>query len=184
VIVSENRHRAIEKAIREGAEVIFLDDGFNRVEIQKYEVLLFPKTIKNYFTFPAGPFREFFWVSSLADLRLYEEQDFKRVVEVEHQTAKMLLVTAISNPERLDAFLPQGGVIDKLYLEDHAYFKEDELQKRMESVGATSLLVTQKDAVKMQDFKLPLSVMRLKLEIKNEVLEKIHNYIEEYPNAK
>ena len=184
VIVSENRHRAIEKAIREGAEVIFLDDGFNRVEIQKYEVLLFPKTIKNYFTFPAGPFREFFWVCFWADLRLHEEQDFKRVVTIEHQTAKMLLVTAISNPERLDAFLPQGGVIDKLYLEDHAYFKEDELQKRMESVGATSLLVTQKDAVKMQDFKLPLSVMRLKLEIKNEVLEKIHNYIEEYPNAK
>jgi len=183
VIVSENRHRAIEKTIKEGAEVIFLDDGFNRVEIQKYEILLFPKTIKNYFTFPSGPFREFFFISSLADLRLYEEQDFKRVVTIENQTERMLLVTAISNPERLDAFLPPG-VIDRLYLEDHAYFKEDELQKRMESVGATSLLVTQKDAVKMQDFKLPLSVMRLKLEIKNEVLEKIHNYIEEYPNAK
>jgi tetraacyldisaccharide 4'-kinase len=183
VIVSENRHIAIEKAIKEGAEVIFLDDGFNRVEIKKYEILLFPKTIKNYFTFPAGPFREFFFISSLADLSLHEERDFKRVVTIENQTAKMLLVTAISNPERLDAFLPQG-VIDRLYLEDHAYFKESELQKRMERLGATSLLVTQKDAVKMQDFKLPLSVMRLELEIKNEVLEKIHNYIEEYPNAK
>jgi len=184
VIVSENRNIAIEKAIKEGAEVIFLDDGFNRVNIKKYEILLFPKNIKNYFTFPAGPFREFFFMKYLADLRLYEEEDFKRVVEVENKTDKMLLVTAISNPERLDAFLPQGGVIDKLYLEDHAYFKEDELQERMERLDATSLLVTEKDAVKMQDFKLPLSVMKLELEIKNEILEKIHKYIEEYPNAR
>jgi len=184
VIVSENRNIAIEKAIKEGAEVIFLDDGFNRVNIKKYEILLFPKNIKNYFTFPAGPFREFFFMKYLADLRLYEEEDFKRVVEVENKTDKMLLVTAISNPERLDAFLPQGRVIDKLYLEDHAYFKEDELQERMERLDATSLLVTEKDAVKMQDFKLPLSVMKLELEINNEILEKIHKYIEEYPNAR
>jgi tetraacyldisaccharide 4'-kinase len=183
VIVSEDRKVAIEKAIEEGAEVLFLDDGFNRVNIKKYEILLFPKRVRNYFTFPSGPFREFFFIHYLADLRLYEEQDFTRVVEVENKTEKMLLVTAISNPERLNAFLPKG-VIDKLYLEDHAYFKEEALKKRMESLDATSLLVTEKDAVKMQDFKLPLSVMKLKLEIKNEILEKIHNHIEEYSHAR
>jgi len=183
VIVSEDRKVAIEKAIKEGAEVIFLDDGFNRVNIKKYEILLFPKRVRNYFTFPAGPFRELFLMHYLADLTLYEEQDFKRVVKVENKTEKMLLVTAISNPERLDTFLPKG-VIDKLYLEDHAYFKEEALKKRMKRLGATSLLVTEKDAVKMQDFKLPLSVMKLELEIKNEILEKIHNHIEEYPNAR
>ena len=183
VIVSEKRELAIEKAIKEGAKVIFLDDGFNRVNIKKYEILLFPKTIKNYFTFPSGPFREFFFMKYLANLSLYEEKDFKRVVEVEHKTEKMLLVTAISNPERLDAFLPKG-VVRKIYLEDHAYFEKEKLKKEMSRLGATSLLVTQKDEVKMKDFKLPLSVMKLKLEIKNEVLEKVHNYIEEYPNAR
>jgi len=183
VIVSENRQVAIEKAIEEGSDVIFLDDGFNRVNIEKYEILLFPKTIKNYFTFPSGPFREFFFMKYLADLRLHEEEDFKRVVEVENRTDKMLLVTAISNPERLNPFLPKG-VINRVYLDDHAYFNEEELEKKMRELGATSLLVTQKDEVKMKDFKLPLSVMKLKLEIKNEILEKIHNYIEEYPNAK
>jgi len=183
VIVSENRNVAIEKAIEEGAEVIFLDDGFNRVNIKKYEILLFPKIIKNYFTFPSGPFRELFVMKYLADLRLHEEKDFKRVVEVENKTDKMLLVTAISNPERLDAFLPKG-VIDRVYLDDHAYFNEEELKKRMSELCATSLLVTEKDKVKMKDFKLPLSVMKLELEIKNEILEKIHKYIEEYPNAR
>ncbi len=182
VIVSENRHIAIEKAIEQGAKVIFLDDGFNRVDIKKYDILLFPKTIKNYFPFPSGPFRELFFMHHIANLSLWEERDFKRVVQVENQTERMLLVTAISNPKRLDSFLPKE-VVGKLYLEDHAYFNEALLCEKMQEVNATSLLVTQKDAVKMEDFKLAISVMKLELEIKSEILEKIHKYIEEYSNA-
>jgi len=176
VIVSENRHIAIERAIELGAKVIFLDDGFNRVDIKKYEILLFPKTIKNYMPFPTGPFREFFFMKKFADLSLYEEIDFKRVVKVENVTKKMLLATAISNPHRLKSFLPKG-VVGEYYLEDHAFFNESELKDKMLEVGATSLLVTQKDEVKMQGFKLPLVVMQLELEIKNEILEKIDRYI-------
>lgn len=177
VMVSENRERAIEKAIEEGAKIIFLDDGFNRVNIKKYEILLFPKRIKNYMPFPSGPFREFFFMKYFADLSLYEENDFKRVVNIVNSTEKMLLVTAISNPQRLDSYLP-NNIVDRVYLEDHAYFDEDDLKDKMLSLGATSLLVTQKDEVKMKGFKLPLSVMQLELEIKNEILEKINRYIE------
>jgi len=39
VIVSENRTIAIELAMREGAKLILLDDGFNRVNIDKFEIL-------------------------------------------------------------------------------------------------------------------------------------------------
>ncbi len=177
VIVSENRHIAIERAIEQGAKVVFLDDGFNRVDIKKYEILLFPKTIKNYMPLPAGPFREFFFIKRFANLSLYEEKDFKRVVKVKNATNKMLLATAISNPHRLKPFLPKG-VVAEYYLEDHAFFNESELKEKMSEVGATSLLVTQKDEVKMQEFKLPLSVMELELEIQNEILEKIDRYIE------
>jgi len=177
VIVSENREIAIEKAIKEGAEVIFLDDGFNRVNIKKYEILLFPSTIKNYMSFPSGPFRECICMKSFANLSLVEDRDFKRIVEILNPTKKMLLVTAISNPERLNSFLPRD-IVDRVYLEDHAYFNEDELKEKMIKTGATSLLITQKDEVKMKGFKLPLSVMQLELEIKNEVLEKINRYIE------
>ena len=112
------------------------------------------------------------------DLALYEERDFKRVVEIKNSTEKMLLVSAISNPQRLNRFLPKEKVVGKIYLEDHAYFNEDELTQRIENSGATSLLVTQKDEVKMLNFKLPLSVMQLELEIKNEILEKVNRYIE------
>jgi len=178
VIVSEKRELAIELAFKKGAKVIILDDGFNRVNIEKFEILLFPKRIKNYMTFPAGAFREFYFTKAFADLSLYENRDFKRVVTIKNKTLKMLLVTAISNPERLEPFLPQN-IVGKYLLDDHAYFDEPLLKKKMEAVGATSLLVTQKDEVKMQGFQLPLSVMQLELQIKNEILEKIDNYVGE-----
>jgi tetraacyldisaccharide 4'-kinase len=179
VIVSEDRDKAIKLAIEEGAKVIFLDDGFNRVNIKKYDILLFPDKIANYLTFPAGPFREFYLSKIFSDINLYENRDFKRVVKIDNMTEKMLLVTAISNPERVDPFLPEG-VVEKYYLEDHSYFEEKKLKEKLLMSGAFSLLVTEKDEVKMKDFKLPLSVMQLKLQIKNEILEKVDKYIREY----
>ncbi len=176
IIVSENRNLAVERAIANGAKVIFLDDGFNRVNIKKYEILLFPKRVKNYMPFPSGAFREFFFMKYLADISLHEDREYKRIVTLLNPTKKMLLVTAISNPERLKPFLPQG-VVAEIFLDDHSYFNEEELKIKMEEIGATSLLVTEKDEVKMLAFKLPLSVMQLELEIKNEILDKIDRYI-------
>ena len=183
VIVSENRETAIDLAIKQGSKVIFLDDGFNRVNIRKYDILLFPEKIVNYMTFPVGPFREFYYSKHYSDINLYENIDFKRLVNIENQTEKMLLVTAISNPERLEPFLPKN-VVEKFFLEDHSYFNELKLKEKLLISGATSLLVTEKDEVKMKGFKLPLSVMQLKLQIKNDVLEKIDSYIGEYKDEK
>jgi tetraacyldisaccharide 4'-kinase len=165
VIVSEDRVKAIELAKLQGAKIIFLDDGFNRVSIKKFEILLFPSIIKNYLPFPAGPFREFYFTKSFADLSLVEDTDFKRVVNIKNPTPRMLLVTAISNPKRLEAFLPSSGIVGKIYLEDHTYFDEKYIKKRVLEIEATSLLITQKDEVKMKNFDLPLSIMELKLDI-------------------
>ena len=184
VIVSENRQMAIDLALSRGAKIIFLDDGFNRVEIKKFEILLFPKSIKNYLPFPAGPFREFYFSKWFSDLNLYEELDFKREVNFKDETEKMMLVTAISNPERLNPFLIGKNIVGEYLLEDHAYFNEKLLKERMLTLGATSLLVTEKDEVKMKDFQLPLSVMQLKLQIKNTVLKKIDSYIGEYTHER
>jgi len=172
VIVSEDRVKAIELAKNQGAKIIFLDDGFNRVSIKKFEILLFPSTIKNYLTFPAGPFREFYFTKVFSDLSLVEDTDFKRVVEIENTTPRMILVTAISNPKRLEPFLPDG-VIEKIYLEDHAYFDKNYIRDKFSKINATSLLVTQKDEVKMIDFDLPLSIMELRLDIKDKYIQKI-----------
>ena len=176
VIVSEDRHKAIELAKEQGAELVILDDGFNRVEIEKFEIILEPQIIKNYLPFPAGAFREFYFSNRYADIVAKEGEDFVRKVSFENLRSKMLLVTAISNPDRLDKYLPDG-VVQKVYLQDHAYFEEEPLKEHMQECGAESLLVTQKDAVKMQDFKLPLSKMKLKLEIKNEIFIQIDLYL-------
>ncbi len=183
VIVSEERHKAIELAKEQGAELIILDDGFNRVEIEKFEILLEPQTIKNYLPFPAGAFREFYFNRKYADMIAKEGNGFKRVVSFEDLEERMVLVTAISNPERLDRYLPEG-VVEKVYLEDHAYFDEQSLKNIVDEHKTSSLLCTSKDRVKMKDFKLPISEMKLKLEIKDEIFIQIKEYVEGYPSEK
>ncbi len=183
VIVSEERHKAIELAKKQGAKLIILDDGFNRVEIKKFEILLEPQNIKNHLPFPAGAFREFYFNRKYADVIVKEDDDFKRVVSFEDLRERMVLVTAISNPVRLDRYLPEG-VVEKVYLEDHAYFDEQILATFLEEYQANALLCTSKDRVKMTGFKLPISEMKLKLEIKNEIFIKIEDYIEGYCSEK
>jgi len=177
VIVCEDRAMAIEVAMREGAKIIILDDGFNRVEIHKYEIVLEPNRMPNILPFPAGGLREFYFTKYLADIIVKEERDYVRKVNVIDVTERMVLVTAISNPKRLDAFLPQG-VVAKVYKDDHAYFDEKTLRGYLEAHQATSLLCTSKDKVKIEEFNLPISEMKLDLDVNNEILKKIDNYIE------
>ena len=176
VIVCEDRVMAIEVAMREGAKLILLDDGFNRVEIKKFEILLEPECLPNSLPFPAGGLREFYMTRHYADILGKENRDFTRVVEVENATKRMVLVTAIANPRRLDAYLPEG-VVEKITLDDHAYFDRSVLEDYLKTYKAESLLVTEKDAVKMQDFKLPLSIMKLELVIEDELLLSVDNYV-------
>jgi len=179
VIVSEDRQSAIATAIEKGAKLVILDDGFNRVYIEKFDILLEPRIIRNYLPFPAGAFREFYFSRKYADITAREEEDFIRVVTFENLSDRMVLVTAISNPARLEKYLPEG-VVARVYLEDHAYFEEAQLRNILEKYHAKTLLCTSKDRVKMKHFKLPISEMKLKLEIKNEIFIKIEDYIEGY----
>jgi tetraacyldisaccharide 4'-kinase len=172
VIVSEKREPAIERAIEQGAELILLDDGFNRVEIEKYEILLEPEKLPNRLPLPSGPMREFAWCNRVADMILGEHRDFTRRVRYQNTTEGMLLVTAIANPSRLDRYLPEG-VVDKVYLEDHAYFEEEKLKRLLAECSAQSLLVTEKDWVKMKGFDLPLSLMILELELNEGIISQI-----------
>ena len=180
VIVSEDREAAIALAKEKSAKCIILDDGFNRVEIEKFDIVLEPEQIKNYLPFPAGAFREFWFTKKYADIVAKEGEAFHRQVAFENLTPKMVLVTAISNPDRLNTYLPEG-VVHKVYLEDHAYFEEEKLKMLLSEYEAQSLLVTEKDAVKMQDFKLPISEMKLKLEIKETIFTQVDEYIKGYP---
>ena len=179
VIVSENRNIAIELAMREGTKIILLDDGFSRVGIKKFEILLEPQCMANTLPFPAGAFREFAFTKSVADVIAKEGRDFHREIAFENLSDTMLLVTAISQPQRLDSYLPDG-VLSKVYLDDHAYFDEEVLKAKMIEHSANTLLVTEKDAIKMQEFKLPLSLMKLKLRLNDTLFISINHYLRKY----
>ncbi len=183
VIVSERRGIAIERAIAQGAALILLDDGFNRVGIEKFEILLEPARVANRLPLPSGPFRECFCSSAEADLVLKEGRDYVRKVQFEALRQRMVLVTAIADPSRLDPFLPEG-VVGKVYLEDHAYFEQATLQEILQHHTADSLLVTEKDWVKMQAFGLPLSLMTLELELNEGIIPPIESYIRQECESK
>ena len=176
VIVSEDRIKAINEAKKRGAKIIFLDDGFSKSHIKKFDILLRPKNEpKLPFCLPSGAYREPKWLYKKADLVVNEEKDFKRVVRVKNPTSDMILVTAISKPKRLDEFLPE--VKTKIYFEDHYMYKKEELVELIKKYNATSILTTTKDEVKIKDFNLPLSILDLHVEINENIKKKINQYL-------
>ncbi|RVZ20406.1 tetraacyldisaccharide 4'-kinase [Helicobacter pylori] len=180
VIVSEKRELGVLKALELGAKIVFLDDGF-RFNFNQFNALLKPKVPPYYpFCLPSGLYRENIKSYKEAHLVVTEDKDYQRITSITNPTKRMLLVTAIANPSRLDAFLPKE-VVKKLYFKDHALFDLELLERELYQNNATSLLVTSKDLVKLQDCKLPLSVLDLKLEIDPKILERIDHYIFSYP---
>ncbi|MGL2830623.1 tetraacyldisaccharide 4'-kinase, partial [Helicobacter pylori] len=121
VIVSEKRELGVLKALELGAKIVFLDDGF-RFNFNQFNLLLKPKVPPYYpFCLPSGLYRESIKSYKEAHLVITEDKDYQRITSIAHPTKRMLLVTAIANPSRLDAFLPKE-VVKKLYFRDHAPF--------------------------------------------------------------
>lgn len=177
VIVCKKRKEAISKAKEIGCDVILLDDGF-RFNFKKLNILLEPKLKPFYpFCLPSGMYREWRRSYKDADLIIQEGEGYVRRVEVLDQTPRMLLLTAIANPMRLDEFLP--SVVGRVYYPDHANFDYESVKKALEDHQATSLLVTTKDWVKLEKFDLPLSILSLRLEVGEEIMIAIKKYIKE-----
>lgn len=173
VIVSEDRVKGIITARKMGAKIIFLDDGYSKHSIKKLDFLI-ASDLHNTACLPAGPYRERAWQNKDIEY-IYENKDFQRSVKVMNPTEKMVLVTAIARAYRLNEFLPR--VEKKYYFEDHHSFTKDELVDIINKNQATSLLVTYKDYVKMQDFNLNLSILDLCIDVDDRIFNKIDRYI-------
>ena len=177
VIVSEDRIEAIQYARKLGIRLIFLDDGFSKSFIQKFDILIKPNPEpNNRFCLPSGPYREPRFLYPKANLVVEEGIDFNRYVTVQNPTEKMLLVTAISKPSRLDKYLPPN-VIGKVTFRDHYMYHEDELLNLLHEHGATSILTTQKDAVKMTNFYIPLSILELEVKVSQNIKDQINTFL-------
>ncbi|MBL0686918.1 MAG: tetraacyldisaccharide 4'-kinase [Sulfurospirillum sp.] len=179
IIVSEDRLKAINYAHKLGCKAVFLDDGFSKSFINKFDILLRPNPEPKFnFTLPSGAYREPKFLYKNADLVLKESIDFTKKVTLNNPTKHMVLVTAISKPQRLNQYLPKN-LVKKIYFEDHYMYTKTELENLIKKYNATSILTTQKDMVKMQEFGLPLSVLDLHVEINSKVKNQINDYIVE-----
>ena len=179
VIVGADRVEGILKAKSLGAKVIILDDGFSKSGIKKLDILLKPALpMPNNFCLPSGPYRELSSLYKKADLVAIEDKDFYRTVEIKDPTERMVLVTAISKPQRLDKYLP--SFIEKVYYPDHYHYSGNELESILRKYSADSILTTQKDAVKMENFRIDLSILELNLTLEPYIYERVNKYIKDF----
>ena len=177
IIVSEDRLKAIEYAHNIGIKAVFLDDGFSKSFIEKFDILIRPNPEPKFdFTLPSGAYREPKFLYKNANLVIEEDIDFKREVTIDNPTDKMLLITAISKPKRLDKYLPDN-LVGKIHFIDHYMYTKKELENLIKKYSATSILTTQKDMVKMQKFNLPLSIMTLHVEINQTIQTKVNTFL-------
>lgn len=180
VIVSEDRVEAINKAKELNCKIIFLDDGFSKSKIKKLDILIRPNPEPRFnFCLPSGAYREPKFLYKSADLVVTENCDFKREVTIKNPTKNMLLITAISKPQRLDSYLPEN-LLDKIYFIDHYMYKKEELENLINTYKASSILTTQKDAVKMKNFNLPLSILDLHVKINPDIKNKINTFLSDF----
>ena len=179
IIVSEDRIKGIDKAKSLGAKVVLLDDGYSQVGIKKFDILLRPSMVfTNEFCLPGGPFREPPSYYKKADLVAVENVDFTRDVKIINKSDRMVLVTAISRPQRLEKFVPP--FIERIFFPDHYRFQERELAKIVREHNADSILTTQKDAVKMENFRVDLSVLVLEIKLSEKIITSVKEYISNF----
>ncbi|CAM3515463.1 tetraacyldisaccharide 4'-kinase [Arcobacter aquimarinus] len=175
VIVSEDRVKAILKAKELACKIVFLDDGFSKYQISKFNILLRPKDEPtNIFCLPSGGYREPKSFYASADLELLEGRDFKRVITIKKDgkvcelPSRTLLLTAISKPKRLLEYLPKD--IKMVSFPDHYTFTKEDISNIQEEYKDFSFLTTGKDLVKLKEFKIKnLYLMDLEIEISSNV---------------
>ena len=175
IIVCEDRIKGILKAKELGCKIIFLDDGFSKYQIAKFNILLRPKDEPtNIFCLPSGGYREPKGFYAQADIELVEGNDFKRVINIKKDgqvcelPATTLLLTAISKPKRLLEYLPKD--IKMISFPDHYSFTKEDITKIQEEYKDFSFVTTGKDFVKLKEFNIKnLYLMDLEIEISENV---------------
>ena len=186
IIVSEDRIKAILKAKELGCKIIFLDDGFSKYQISKFNILLRPKDEPtNIFCLPSGGYREPKGFYAQADIGLLEGTDFKRVISIKKDgkicelPSKTILITAISKPKRLLEYLPKD--IKMISFPDHYTFTKEDISKIQEEYKDFSFITTGKDFVKLKEFNIKnLYLMDLEIGISKNV---DFSLMEEYINS-
>lgn len=179
VIVSEDRIKGIKKAISLGAKCIILDDGFNKFNIKKYDILLNSKIPYKYnFCLPSGAFRLPTCFSKKANLNLFEGKDYFRKSFVKDIKDEMILISGIAKPFRLLEF---SNLVKAYYFyNDHADFCKNSIQELLNKHQAKYILTTKKDYVKLKEYDFNLVLIEEVLSLSESVKTAINDYLKEF----
>lgn len=171
VIVDEKRVFGILKAKELGCDIVFLDDGYRFHNIKKYDILLRPaKEPTNIFCLPSGGYKETKMMYSFVPCVLRDGEDFKREVIFKKDDIildtlpeNLLLLTAISKPNRLLEYLPKN-IVCKTFI-DHYQFTKDDIDNILITYKDYTIITTTKDYYKLEKFNIP-NLILMNLEIK------------------
>jgi len=119
----------------------------------------FKKDIRRFSSSPIITFKYF--LKGFRDLKRGEVMVKKRIA----------VFCAIANPISFLNLLKENGyeIIDKKFFIDHAFFKEKSLKdfsKKAQKMGAEYIVCTEKDMVKIKDFKLDLPICYAEIDLK------------------
>jgi tetraacyldisaccharide 4'-kinase len=184
VWVCKNRVASAKKAVQSEAEIIILDDGFQHRKLHRdFDIVV----VSGDNPYSSGPFLPLGYLRDLpsrlrsatllAVMGIATEEKkidlsvpqvfFKRTSPVSLQGKKVALFCAIANPERFLKQVQAAGaeITVSLIKSDHDFFFKEELEMLAQKSGASVLVCTEKDFVKLPRLDLPIMPIPLELSI-------------------
>lgn len=199
VIVNHKRFDGAQKAIKNGADIIIMDDGFQNPSLYKDKSFLVIDGnvgLGNMLPIPAGPMREFLSQGkkrAQAIILLGEDKTgvlqkfdnlpvfYGEVVtkEVKQNNKKIVAFAGIGRPQKFyDSLIKCGFEIVKSFdFADHYFYKDDDLKKIIEEAEKLNadIYTTSKDFVKIPAlFKNKINVLEIDIKWNN------YNKLEEF----
>jgi tetraacyldisaccharide 4'-kinase len=186
--VGKDRFVSAQKAKKQGAQLIILDDGMQHRQLKRdFEIVVVDGTDPwgRGFFLPRGLLRDAPSRLKTADLivvtepRQGIEEELNKYTEapivtvhvkpmLSLQGKRVAVFCAIGNPDRFLKTIKEAGgeVVASFFKPDHALFSARELERYADRCKADLLVCTEKDFVKLpSSFKIPIFALPTQLEI-------------------
>jgi tetraacyldisaccharide 4'-kinase len=188
VYVGKDRVESAKRAIRDGAELIFLDDGFQHRRLHRDLDLVIQSEEdplgKGHFL-PWGFLRDhprrlkaadqLFVVGRGNEKQIHIERKVTKICEfggkevLSIQNVPVAIFSAIGNPKQFRKTVEslEANILMEVAFADHAIFDTEEILQRAEKKGAQAIVCTEKDVVKIEtwDFSIPLYFLEITMQV-------------------
>ena len=190
------RNNAIKEAIKNNANVVILDDGFQDLSVRKnLSIVCFneKKWIGNGLTIPSGPLRENLFALKRANCvfingnknleiekKIKQKNEKIKIFYIKHipkniskyKNKKITAFAGIGNPENFFNTLRNENIniIDKIKFPDHYQYSKKDLENLIEisKKNNTTLLTTEKDYFRINEqFDQNIDFLEINVEIQN-----------------